>query len=112
MIAGVIGIVLPLLPTTPFLLLAAWCFARSSHSFHTWLVTHKYFGKFIFDWEQHRGISRKNKQRACVLIVLSFSFSIYMVPLLWVKLALALGCAGLLFKLSHYTSIQEDDPAS
>lgn len=58
---GLAGIVLPLLPTTPFLLLAAVCFANSSPRLHTWLLTHPTFGPPIESWRRHRAISRRAK---------------------------------------------------
>ncbi|NYH97703.1 YbaN family protein [Cupriavidus plantarum] len=61
LVLGVIGIFLPLLPTTPFVLLAAACFARGSRRFHTWLVTHPRFGPTILDWQTHRAIPWRAK---------------------------------------------------
>lgn len=58
---GMIGVFLPLLPTTPFLLLALWCFARSSRRFHSWLLNHSRFGPLLRDWEQHRVIPLRAK---------------------------------------------------
>ena len=58
---GAIGIVLPLLPTTPFLLVAAFAFAESSERMHQWLLNHNVFGALIRDWQQHRAISRSAK---------------------------------------------------
>jgi uncharacterized membrane protein YbaN (DUF454 family) len=66
---GIAGVVLPLLPTTPFVLLSAYCFARSSPRLHDWLLGHKIFGPLIHNWEQHRAIS----PRAKVLAVLSMA---------------------------------------
>ncbi len=66
---GIAGVVLPLLPTTPFVLLAAYCFARSSPRMHDWLMTHKLFGPLIRNWEQHRAIA----PRAKLLAVLSMA---------------------------------------
>ena len=64
-----IGIALPLVPTTPFLLLAAFCFARSSTRLHRWLYDHKWFGRLWNDWEQHGAINRPTKVIAlCMLI--------------------------------------------
>jgi uncharacterized membrane protein YbaN (DUF454 family) len=59
-----LGVFLPLLPTTPLLLLAAACFVRSSEKGHRWLVEHRVFGPIIVDWQQKRCISRKAKMVA------------------------------------------------
>ncbi|GHF24090.1 hypothetical protein GCM10017044_18380 [Kordiimonas sediminis] len=61
---GILGIALPLLPTTPFLLLAAFCFARGSDRLRHWLVEHDIFGPPIKDWERYGAISRKGKYLA------------------------------------------------
>lgn len=53
---GMLGIFLPLLPTTPFLIVAAWCFARSSQRLHDWLYDHPRFGHLLRDWEAYRVI--------------------------------------------------------
>ena len=82
---GIVGIVLPLLPTTPFMLLAAALFARSSPRFHGWLLAHPWFGPPILDWQQYRGISRHARRRAIILILISFSVSLLVVPLPWVR---------------------------
>ncbi|MEM9738449.1 MAG: YbaN family protein [Pseudomonadota bacterium] len=58
---GLLGIALPLLPTTPFLLLATFAFARSSPRLHAWLIGHKRFGPLIRNWNEHGAISRRTK---------------------------------------------------
>jgi len=69
---GVLGIALPLLPTTPFLLLAAVCFSRGSEKIHSWLLNHPRLGPPIRDWQAHRAISRNSKitATAAMLILL------------------------------------------
>ena len=74
---GFIGIILPLIPTTPFILVAVWFFARSSKKFENWLLNHKIFGKNIRDWRNHGAISKNAKMSAVPLILFSFSMSIY-----------------------------------
>lgn len=84
-VLGVIGIFLPVLPATPFLLLAAACFARSSQRFYLWLVLHPRLGPWVRDYLEGQGIPRKGKVWALVLMWSSISFSIWIVPLLWVR---------------------------
>ena len=74
---GIIGIFLPLLPTTPFLLLAAACYCRGSEKMHTWLVEHKVFGKYIKDYEEERGIRKRAKITAIVTMWASILLCIW-----------------------------------
>ena len=66
---GAVGLVLPLLPTTPFLLLAGFCFSRSSPRLHRWLLASPALGPLIGDWEQHRAIRGRAKWLCSVLLV-------------------------------------------
>ncbi len=75
---GVIGVVLPLLPTVPFMLLATFCFARSSERLHAWLITHPTFGPGIRDWQEHGAISLKAKRMATVMVGGVFLLSVVM----------------------------------
>lgn len=84
-VLGVIGIFLPVLPTTPFLLLAAACFARSSPRFYGWLVGHPRLGPWIRDYLDGNGIPLKAKVYAIGLMWLSIGFSCYLVPLPWAQ---------------------------
>lgn len=72
---GAIGAVLPLLPTVPFLLLAAFFFARSSERLHQWLLTHPKFGAAIQDWNDRGAISKRAKIAATVSILASFALT-------------------------------------
>ncbi|GGJ90002.1 YbaN family protein [Pseudomonas matsuisoli] len=89
---GVIGIALPLLPTTPFLLLAAACFARSSPRFYRWLIHHRYLGPWIADYLEGRGVPVKAKVMAIALLWLGIGFSAWTVDLAYVR-AILLACA-------------------
>jgi uncharacterized membrane protein YbaN (DUF454 family) len=74
---GVLGIVLPVLPTTPFLLLAAWCYARSSTRFYVWLMTHRLWGKYLRDYTSGKGVPARIKVSALTLLwaaILSSAF--------------------------------------
>ena len=73
---GGIGIVLPLLPTTPFILVAAGCFAKSSPRCHQWLLNNRIFGPVIIDWQQKQCISRKTKVVAVSSILLFGGYSV------------------------------------
>ena len=75
---GLLGVPLPLLPTTPFMLLAVFCFARSSPRLHDWLVHHPRFGPPIRDWRERGAISRKNKTYAMVAMTAVFALSLAM----------------------------------
>ncbi len=85
---GIAGIALPLLPTTPFILLASACFMRGSPAFYQWLHNHKTFGPILDNWHKHRAVTSKVKKRGATFIALSFMVSIVVVPLVWVKIGL------------------------
>lgn len=74
-VLAIFGIFLPLLPTTPFLLLASACFARGSERLHGWLLRNKTFGPLIADFEQGRGIPRRAKATALIMLWLSLAWS-------------------------------------
>lgn len=75
-----LGIVLPLLPTTPLVLLAGFFFARGSRRAHRWLLGHRLFGPIVREWEEHRTIPRRAKWTAIILIVVAFMVSFLVVP--------------------------------
>ena len=80
---GVIGIVLPGLPTTPFILLAAWAAARSSLRLHEWLEGHRLFGPMIRDWEARGAVSRRAKWTASLLMAACAVIFFLTAPRLW-----------------------------
>jgi len=87
---GVLGIFLPLLPTTPFMLLAAGCFARSSERFYCWITSHPKYGPMIADYLAGKGLPMRAKYLAVSLLWLSILFGVYWVDFVWAKLAMLL----------------------
>lgn len=73
---GAIGVVLPLLPTTPFVILAAFAFSKSSPRLRNWLLEHRIFGTMIRDWEATGAIATRYKVMACVAMGLAFGLSV------------------------------------
>ncbi len=85
------GVFTPVLPTTPFVLLAAACFARASTRLHRWLLANRRFGPLIDEWERHRSIPRRVKAFAIGMMATSLTVSIvFFTESWWLKAALAL----------------------
>lgn len=76
LVLGVFGIILPVLPTTPFIILAAFCFSKGSPKMHSWLLEHRYAGPLIKDWELHRVIRLRPKILATFLLGATLSYSL------------------------------------
>lgn len=103
---GVVGIVVPVLPTTPFLLLAAACFLRSSRRLHDWLVSHRVLGAFIADYLQHRAVPRRTKIVAVAVLWAGIGLSAYVVQNVWVRLALLAVAVGVTVHLATLKNLK------
>ena len=91
LIIGGAGIILPLLPTTPFLLLAAVCYARSSERWYRWLLYNRWFGSYIRNWHEGKGIPMKTKALSILFLILTIGYSAaVVVPFFIGKVALIL----------------------
>lgn len=84
LIFGIVGIFLPVLPTTPFLLLSAYCFARSSDKMYNWLMTNRYFGKYLSDYRAGLGIPLRIKIYAISLLWITILISIYLIVKMYI----------------------------
>lgn len=90
LLVGIIGIFMPILPTTPFLLLATACYARSSRRFYNWLMNHPALGPLIVEWRTYRSIPWRIKLVAVATMTLTFGSSIiFFIRDGWLQLALA-----------------------
>ena len=101
LLLGIAGVFLPILPTTPFLLLATACYARSSRRFYNWLMNHPAFGPLIVEWHTYRSIPLRVKRVAVATMVLTFGSSI----LFFIKdgrMQLALAVFGLIMAIRLY----------
>jgi len=93
---GMAGVFLPVLPTTPFLLLALACFGRSSPAFHRRLLANRLFGPYLTQWDHDRTVPREAKRKAYGLLVVTFALSISLVDATWLRGTLAGVCVALI----------------
>ena len=86
---GILGIFLPILPTTPFLLLAAYCYARSSERFYQWLLNNRWFGEYIRNYREGRGMPLREKIVTIAVLWLTIGFAVvFAVSAWWGRLVL------------------------
>jgi uncharacterized membrane protein YbaN (DUF454 family) len=107
---GLIGIVVPLMPTTVFLLMAAFFYSRSSDRFHDWLLTNRLFGDYIRNYREGRGMTATHKTRAILLLWVTIGLSMWMVRLLAVRVLLfIIASAVSVFLLWFVKTYQPDE---
>lgn len=102
LLVGVLGAVLPLLPATPFLLLASACYVRGSTTLHNWLMSHRYLGPYITNIRDKRGMPIRAKIITIIVLWISLLFSIYRVDSLLLDstlLIVGIGVTTLILKL-------------
>jgi uncharacterized membrane protein YbaN (DUF454 family) len=109
---GFLGVALPLLPTTPFLLVASACFARSSPRLNAWLHEHDTFGPPLTAWEEHRALPRRAKRSAIGLLWVSIPLSAYLSGDLVVTAVLAALLVTATVLLARIPTLDESQPAA
>jgi len=92
---AVLGAMLPVLPTTPFLLLASFFFVRSSPRLNAWLLRSRVFGGMLRDWQRHRGVRPRVKVVALSVLVVAVVTSAYFGKLPWYLVVMLVGLAGI-----------------
>lgn len=99
---GVLGIFFPVLPTTPFLLLSAFLFAKSSSKLYDWLLNHKYLGPYIKDFLEHKSIPLRIKIISVSMLWATILISIYFVEIFLVRILLLLIACGVTFHILSF----------
>lgn len=97
---GIIGMFLPVLPTTVFFILAAWCYARSSEKFYNWLHSNKIFGKYLSNYRNGEGMEMKSKVITISILWIGILYSaVFATEILYIKILLILIAAGVTWHL-------------
>lgn len=108
-VLGVLGIFVPVLPTTPLLLLAAICYARSSERFYHWLLNNRWFGEYIKNYREGRGIPLRIKILTLIALWLTIGFATLRVVSVWWVQFILLGVAvGVTIHLVRITTFKRD----
>jgi len=111
LLLGIIGIALPLLPTTPFVLLAAFCFARGSERCETWLLEHPRFGPMVKQWRATRAVPLRAKQMAWGMMAVSSLISAWVMPVLpWLPALCCLAVGLWMWRLP--TAVEPPSPSA
>ena len=110
LVLGVIGIFLPLLPTTPFLLVTAACYARASTRLYGWLLGQPSLGPIVVEWQRSRSLPPGVKTRALILVAITFAISIVLVDMLLLRVALVITGAILMVFLTRIPTAQAEAP--
>jgi uncharacterized protein len=108
---AVVGALLPLVPTTPFLLLASWCFYRGSPRIHAWLHRSKWFGPTLDDWQHYHGIRQSMKRRAILMVAAVVGCSLLLNSLPWWLRYIALAAVAIgLYVIWTVPTLPDDAP--
>jgi uncharacterized membrane protein YbaN (DUF454 family) len=105
---GILGIFLPLLPTTVFFLMAAWCYARSSQRFYDWLHKNRIFGKYLKNYREGHGIPRSTRIVTIVVLWGGILYSIFVTESIIIRLVLAAIAVGVTIHLVMIPTYSED----
>jgi uncharacterized membrane protein YbaN (DUF454 family) len=108
-VLGAVGVFVPLLPTTPFLLLAAACFIRSSERLYAWLIHHRWFGSYIRNYREHCAVTLRAKVIALALLWMVIGYSAVVVVDSWLlRVVLAVIAVGVTIHLLHLRTLARD----
>ncbi|HLV28644.1 MAG TPA: YbaN family protein [Burkholderiaceae bacterium] len=111
LLLGILGIFLPILPTTPFLLLASACYLRGSERMHRWLMNQRHLGPYLRNFQAGRGIPLRAKIAALAVMWTSLTISMWVVPLPWVRVLLLIPGIGVTIYLYRMRTLEPDADA-
>ena len=107
---GLLGIILPLLPTTPFLLLSAACFLRGSNRLHRWLMHHPALGEYIRNFQEYKAIPLQTKIIAIALLWVTIAFTaFFVVKAVWLRILLIGIAVGVSAHILHFKTLPKKD---
>ncbi len=109
MLIGIIGVFLPVLPTTPFLLLAAFCYMRSSKRLYEWLINHKIFGAYIYNYMTHKAVTKSTKISSLTFLWLSLIISMLIISNIYISLILLAIGVGVSIHLVTLKTLKLED---
>ncbi len=105
---GLIGILIPILPTTPFLLLTAYCYLRGSQRLYNWLINHAVFGDYIYNYVTYGAVSKTIKTGTFIFLWISLGISACLVTSVFVRVGLFAVGVGVSIHLISLTTLPED----
>jgi len=109
LVLGIIGIFLPVLPTTPFLILAAFCYMRSSKRLYNWLINHRIFGAYIYNYMTYKAVTKSTKIGSLLFLWLSISISMLIISNIYVTLLLLFIGGGVSIHLLTLKTLRFED---
>ncbi len=110
LVLGIIGVVMPVLPTTPFLLIASYCYMRSSKRLYDWLMNHRILGPYLYDYIMYKGVRRKARNAALTFLWLTLMLSGIVVDSLHVRVFLGVVGIAVSIHLFMLKTIEEEQP--
>ena len=108
LVLGIIGIVIPVLPTTPFLLLASFCYLRSSKRLYDWMLNNRFFGPYIYNYLTYRAIKRSVKVVTLILLWLALAVSIVLVSNVYLRIFLVAVGVGVSIHVLSLKTLRKD----
>ncbi len=109
LVIGGVGIIIPLIPTTPFLLLAAVCYARSSERWYNWLLHNRWFGSYVRNWREGKGIPMRTKILSVMFLIMTIGYSAaFVVPFVIGKVALVLIAVCVSVHILSFPTLEPD----